>query len=348
MSRIQRPLLSLLVVLAVVFVAACGGSDDSAEPSTQRFASGDYDAASMVLSSWNWNAGATTWEYAYYTLEQVSLTINRDGVTGTATVTAVQPDADNQAELTTPGDDLNGFTVGDTVTITGRADGSVLSLRLASESGGMAVAIFVPYDGEISDFDADRRFLTVDTMAGTADVEGTDTHASTDVYLYGLTRTSDANSTPTPVDVALPTGGTSIYADGTYLGGMYLYLTVYDEMGGAFTYEEIDFDVDVVVSGQSITGTATLTAVDGDAVTGMWEGFTVGEVFTLTGAIASSAISWDLGANGFTYPIVTAPYDFSNYDFAPGSIETIDVEYGAAYDTDESYAGEVELDLLLN
>ncbi len=344
-----------IAIAVAVLLGACGGGGggggiDVALDATfedglvaSRYLDGDYSAFRIFGYVYTYDSVGAKWDYYSVYLDAISLTLSGQGISGEGDVAEIY-DSVSDTTFSVAGDTLAGFTIAETLTITGYIDGTTLYLRCESASGAALRLILAPYAAEVIDWTVDGLLKVVDDLYGVSDTASTETHSTSGAYLRDLTWMAAPTSTPSVGPIGFG-NGSSIYADGLWEGDGTTGLTAYDATTNSFSLEDIDYDISVAFLGESITGTATLTSTGTLADV---EGYMVGDTFTVTGTILGATVFLefeDALGNAF-FRHVVSPYDLEiDPQEAPGAITTTYSEYGVTFSTETHFGGEHDIQL---
>ena len=339
--------LFLLSCLSIL-LSACGSDsengmdgpsfDSTLEPSVYR--NGEWNYSYISIEFYLYNSDNSTWESTVINTNPGTLTLLDNGVEGITTIKSLN--RDSTADYA-----LNGFVVGETLNIKGHIDGTTLALTMTSESGLTASLIGSAYDGDGITKYGDL-WISLDYWYGVSDVSIEGATPGYDSYVDTIEFDSSVESTIIPLATEVNLGsGDSIYTNGSYIGDGSTYMTIFDN---GSSYSTIEYDLTLTVSGNSLSGTMTLTDLD---TFSDFEGYEVGDVFEVTGDIQGAVIyvtCKDPSNPDFEWKHIWGNRDISGVNprqEALGEFTIIESEYGVTYRTPGTFGGENEVDLAL-
>ena len=336
--------LFLLSCLSIL-LSACGSDSDgpsfesTLEPSVYR--NGEWNYSYINIEYLLYNSDDSVWEDTSIETDSGTLTILDNAVEGTTTIARIDRNS-------TVGDIVDGFVIGETLTIKGNIDGTTMALVMTSETNGLTINfIGSVYDGDGITKYGDK-WISLDYWYGLSDVSIEGSIPGDDNYVdtIAFDSSKDSSVIPSAIEVSLGSGD-SAYVDGNYTGDGSTYMTYFDN---GSSYSDIDYDLNLTVSGNSLSGTMTLTGLD--AFSDL-EGYVVGDEFEVTGEIKGAIV----------YITCTDP---DNPDFewrhiwgnrslggpAPlsetlGNITEIEANYGVTYRTPGTFGGENYVSVVL-
>ena len=345
--------LTLLACLSIL-LSACGSDSDSDTPSFEStlepsvYKNGVWDFTSITVYYNVYDPDSSTWTERTLKTEASTLTLLDNALEGTATIGYIRGPEGN---ITTPGASLDGFIVGETLSIKGHIDGSTMALVMTSQSGMTASLIGAPYDGGITENDSKQWVhLNYWDGVGTVSVEGS--VPGDDSYVGAPTYNDSIASTIIPSVVEVPLGsGDSIYVNGNYAGAGETYMAFFDELlevdSPGWRYSTIYYDLNVTVAGNTVSGTMTLTGL-GDHPN--LEGYGVGDVFDVNGTISGPVVyitCTNANNPSFSWRHIWGNADISGEPERPGELTNIEAYYGVTYRTENTFGGENYVDLNL-
>ena len=153
MQTLRLTLLSCVLAL----LGACGGGGGGANfaatfaatLTASQFQNGDWTFDSVEIDYYVYDAGTMEWTQRTIEFGTGTLTLSGNGLSGTTTVHSLD-DGDNPT-LDTDGDMLDGFTVGETLTIKGHIDGATAAFIFTAANGMTARLIGAMYDGDVTE-----------------------------------------------------------------------------------------------------------------------------------------------------------------------------------------------------
>ena len=336
--------LFLLSCLSIL-LSACGSDTDAPsfestlEPSVYR--NGEWNFSSIGIEYYLYNSDDSSWENTIISTDTGTLTILDNAVVGSTTIDGINRNS-------TIGDTVDGFVIGETLTIEGHIDGTTMAVVMTSETNGLTINfIGSAYDGDGITKYGDK-WITLDYWYGLSDVSIEGAIPGDDTYFDTIAFDSSIESTVIPAAVEVSLGsGDSAYVDGTYTGDGSTYMTIFDNGSG---YTSVRYDLDLTVSENSLTGTMALTSL-GDLVD--FEGYEVGDVFEVTGEIKGAivyATCSDPVNPDFEWRHIWGNRSLSGptpLSEALGDITKIESNYGVTYRTPGTFGGENSIDVSL-
>jgi hypothetical protein len=339
--------LTLLTCLSIL-LSACGSDIDSDSDNDSNTPSFESTLEPSVYKNGVWDLSNITIYYNIYEPESAiwiertlktdasTLTILDNALEGTTTILSMEDSAET---ITTPGASIDGFIVGETLSIKGHIDGSTMALVMTSESGMTASLIGAPYDGGITENDS-KQWVALDYWDGVGAVSIEGSVPGNDSYVESPTYNDAIPSTLIPSAIEVPLGsGDSIYVNGNYAGGGGTYMAIFDEMTG-WGYSSIDYDLNVTVSGNTISGTMTLTDL------GEYpdlEGYGVNDVFEVNGTITGPVVyitCTNASNPSFSWRHIWGASEISGQSELIGEFTEIKAYYGVTYRTENTFGGE--------
>jgi len=344
----MNSILKITLISCLAFLlSACGSDSDNNEPSfastleTSVYKDGVWDFSSITIKYYVYDADNSTWAERTLKTNSGSLDILENGLAGTTSILKIM---DGVSALETVGDSLDGFTVGETLTIQGFIDGTTTGLVMTSETGMTASLIAAPYDGDVVE-NAEGKWIELGYWDGVGAVSVKGSISGSDSYVGSPTFNDAQASSVTPLAAEVPMGsGDSIYVDGTYAGSGYTYMTYNDNGWG---YESVEYDISVTTSGNTLTGTMTLTDLDDMPDI---EGYGVGDTFEIKGTIKGSIIyitCTDSDNSDFIWKHIWGSSYLNNRPQVElaGDFTSIEAYYGVTYRTSNTFGGESEFQL---
>lgn len=348
--------LTLLACLSIL-LSACGSDSDTPnfeatlEPSVYK--NGVWDFTGITVYYNVYDPDSATWLERTLRTNASTLTLLDNALEGTTTINYMRGPEGN---ISTPGASIDGFVVGETLDIKGHIDGSTMGLIMTSESGLTASLIGAPYDGGITENES-KQWIGLDYWdgVGTVSIEGS--VPGDDSYVGAPTYNDSIASTIIPRVVEVPLGsGDSIYVNGHYAGEGSTYMAFFDEtlfdetlqtVVPGWRYSSIDYDLNVTVSGNTVSGTMTLTRL-GDHPD--LDGYGVNDVFEVNGTISGAVVyltCTDASNPSFSWRHILGSADISGEPELPGEFTNIEAYYGVTYRTENTFGGENYIDLNL-
>jgi len=338
--------LTFLACLSIL-LSACGSDSNRDTPSFEStlepsvYKNGVWDFTSITVYYNVYDPDSSTWTERTLKTEASTLTLLDNALEGTTTIGYIRGPEGN---ITTPGASIDGFIVGETLSIKGHIDGSTMALVMTSQSGMTASLIGAPYDGGITENDSKQWIhLNYWDGVGTVSVEGS--VPGDDSYVGAPTYNDSIASTIIPSAVEVPLGsGDSIYVNGNYAGTGETYMAFFDELlevdSPGWRYSTIYYDLNVTVAGNTVSGTMTLTGL-GDHPN--LEGYGVGDVFDVNGTI-SGPVVYITGTNAsnpsFSWRQIWGNTEISTPPERPDEFTNIEAYYGVTYRTENTFGGE--------
>jgi hypothetical protein len=345
----QATFKSSLLILLFGVLSACGGDDETSQPSFEstlaesQFINGGWTFSNITFKYNTYSADDSTWTQQKLTTDAGTLTLLDNGLSGSTTLKSL---SDGTTTYSTEGETLDGFIVGDAITITGHIDGTTAALLLTMDNGMTASLIGSVYDGGIVAND-ENQWVSLDYWDGVGVVSVEGSIAGSDSYVSEPTYDETLAVTTTPSAVEVPLGsGPSSYVNGTYTGSGYTYMS-FDNNG--WTYEDVEYNVTLTLNNDTVTGTLTLTSLDD---TPSVDGYGVGDTFEVNGVVKGEVVylnCTDPENPDFSWKhIVGNQYVNSRSTLEEvGMFTTIESYYGVTYRTESTWGGENEWELTL-
>ena len=352
MTRFDWPF--LIILSATLTLTGCGGSSPSIsptapEPSTAPPAAADF-ASTLAPSKWqdgDWQFDWITFRYFVKDPQTRAwrerlihtgggtLTLSGNGLSG---VTQIESVEDGGVPSSMPGGTLDGFTIGDPLTLVGHVDGTTVAIEAIAPNGQELRLIGAPYDGYVTD-GTRGTWRSADYFEGLGEISVPGTYGGSGSYV-SLPRLVDApSSEPDAAPVALGKGAV-LYKEGAWTGRSSSSIVHF--RNGSYTYEVVRCDVALTIDGPSVSGTATLTSIGKFP---SFEGYAVGAVFELQGGILGDVIYVELSDPqnpSFRWRQVWGGSRVLGASGTedPGEVTTLDCRHGVTYRTPNTLGGQ--------
>ena len=127
-------LIGIVTLLALVSLGTLGGCGNAGEDigvpgmslKPSKFVDGTYGVDSFGTYVYVWDDFLSEWLYYWIALTDVNLTFVGNGLSGTAVIEYFEDDDNNEFDET--GQTFDGWTIGESLAISGYIDGSVLAM----------------------------------------------------------------------------------------------------------------------------------------------------------------------------------------------------------------------------
>lgn len=354
MTSLRNAFFVLLLATALIPLVGCGGAggtgvDLDGGPAGPPPGDGVPPfAASLAPSQWQdgdwafdeirvyyhvWDGASMRWSERYVATGAGTLTLNGGGISGQATIEQLH---DGITEYQMPSDALDGFAVGDALTVAGHVDGTTVGLVCKAPDGSELRLLCAPYDGDVTE-DATGRWDSARYFDGVGGISTPGTFGGADSYVYNVKRTGPASSSPLPVPVSFG-NKPSVYMDGYYTGYGGANVTYWDPQFGRYTSPEVSYDLALTFAGNEVVGTATFDTVHVPDL----DGYVGGDAVSVQGTIVGDYVFlevFDPLNPDFSMRLAWCSHRKQGPSDAPGAISRLWCDYGAQSSTPTVHGG---------